>query len=308
LLEEIQEKRKREEERFLDDYEASLRRHPSDAPRGGRHGANLTRSAGPASPGPACRPEGRRYPQNETPRGGRQASNRKKILNRGNEPKTLLKTQELTGTASSKRTPFCPGKSAIEAKKGGVSTQETAGTAHASAAHRRAPARAGAAQARLKIGGKAALPPDLRKASGFPAQIASLLPPGSAGRRSLPAEPRRLVRAEALGKAKPFRKSGGRAALRGYPSGTLTRPCGKADAIFGTAVRSSMARESRRPKQQVCATASPRSALGCVIVNKTGFRSQEKSKEHGVASGDGRKARGGLRHSCCHGGRARPPG
>jgi hypothetical protein len=59
-----------------------------------------------------------------------------------------------------------------------------------------------AAQARLEIGGKAALPPDLRKASGFPAQTASLLPFGSAGRLSLPAEPRGLVRAEALGKAK----------------------------------------------------------------------------------------------------------
>jgi len=97
LLAEIQEKRKREEERFLDNCEASLRRDPSDAPRGGRHGANLTRSAAPASPGPACQPRacGVGYPQNETPRGGRQASDRKKILNRGNEPKDLLKTQDL---------------------------------------------------------------------------------------------------------------------------------------------------------------------------------------------------------------------
>ena len=99
LLEEMQEKRKREEERFLDDYEASLRRNPSDAPRGGG-----------------------------------QASNRKKILNRGNEPKTLLKTNGLADSAPSKRTPFCPGKSAIKAKKRGVSMQETAGTGDSPAA------------------------------------------------------------------------------------------------------------------------------------------------------------------------------
>jgi hypothetical protein len=136
LLAEIQEKRKREEERFLDNCETSLRRNPPDAPRGGRHGANLTRSAGPASPGPASRPPacGVGYPQNETTRGGRQASNRKKILNRGNEPKTLLKTDELADTAPSKRTPFCPGKSAIKAKKRDISMQETAGTGDSSAA------------------------------------------------------------------------------------------------------------------------------------------------------------------------------
>ncbi len=108
LLAEIQEKRKREEERFLDNCEASLRRNPSDAPHGGR-----------------------------------QASNRKKILNRGNEPKTLLKTHELTGTASSKRTPFCPGKSAIEAKKGGVLTQEAAGRGDLPAAGGQSPERSG---------------------------------------------------------------------------------------------------------------------------------------------------------------------
>ena len=80
-------------------------------------------------------------------------------------------------------------------------------------------------QGRVKVAGKAALPPAVRKASGFPAQTASLLPLGSAGRLSLPAEPRGLVRAEALGKAKPFRTAGGRAALGCYLSGTLTRPC-----------------------------------------------------------------------------------
>jgi hypothetical protein len=59
---------------------------------------------------------------------------------------------------------------------------------------------------------KAALPPDLRKASGFPAQTATVFPLGTAGRLSLPAVPRAVVRMGALGKAKPFRKSGGEAA------------------------------------------------------------------------------------------------
>jgi hypothetical protein len=71
-------------------------------------------------------------------------------------------------------------------------------------------------QARAKVGQKAALPSrirGMRKASGFPAQTASLFTLGSAGRLSLPAEPREFVGLEALGKAKPFRISGGRAAL-----------------------------------------------------------------------------------------------
>ena len=110
LLAEIQEKRKREEERFLEDYEASLRRNPSGAPRGGR-----------------------------------QASNRKKILNRGNEPKTLLQTKELAVTAPSKRTPFCPGKSGIKAKKRGVLTQEAGGTGDSPAASGQCPERPGGA-------------------------------------------------------------------------------------------------------------------------------------------------------------------
>jgi len=110
LLAEIQEKRKREEERFLDNCEASLRRNPSDAPRGGR-----------------------------------QASNRKKILNRGNEPKTLLKKNDLADTASSKRTPFWPGNAAIKAKKRGVSMQETAGTGDLLAAGSQSPDRSGGA-------------------------------------------------------------------------------------------------------------------------------------------------------------------
>ena len=61
--------------------------------------------------------------------------------------------------------------------------------------------------------------------SGFPAQIVSFLPLGSAGRLSLPAEPRGLLWVEAPGKAKPFRTSGGRAAWGCYLSGILTRPC-----------------------------------------------------------------------------------
>ena len=89
LLEEMQERRKKEERRLLDDHKASLRRNPSDAPHGG---------------GRAC--------------------NRKKILNRGNEPKSLLKTKGLTETTHSKRTPFSPAKTAFEAKKRGISMQE----------------------------------------------------------------------------------------------------------------------------------------------------------------------------------------
>jgi len=159
LLAEIQEKRKREEERFLEDYEASLRRNPSGAPRGGR-----------------------------------QASNRKKILNRGNEPKTLLQTKELAVTAPSKRTPFCPGKSGIKAKKRGVLTQEAGGTGDSPAASGQCPERPGGA-----------------------------------------------------------------------------------DLICRAAVRSRG--NSRRVKEQVCATRSPRSGLRCVIVSrlveKSGFRIQE---------------------------------
>jgi hypothetical protein len=77
----------------------------------------------------------------------------------------------------------------------------------------------------VEVGGEAARPPDVRKASGFPVQTASLLPFGSAGRLSLPAEPKRSVCVEALGKAEPLRTSGGKAALGCYPSGTLTQLC-----------------------------------------------------------------------------------
>ena len=79
---------------------------------------------------------------------------------------------------------------------------------------------------------KAALPPDVRKASGFPTQTASILPLCLAGRLSLPAEPRDLVRSEALGEAKPFRTSGGRAALGCCLSGTLARPWSKGFGQF----------------------------------------------------------------------------
>ena len=54
-----------------------------------------------------------------------------------------------------------------------------------------------------------------------------LLPLRSAGRLSLPAEPRRLVRAEALGKAKPFRTAGGRAAFSAPPDATLADSQGR---------------------------------------------------------------------------------
>ena len=110
LLDEMQEKRKREEERFLDNYKASLRQNPSDTPRGGRH-----------------------------------ASNRKKILNRGNKLKNLLKTKRLTATTASKQTPFCPAKTAIKVKKGGVSLQEATGHAPSRAASGRPLARSGKA-------------------------------------------------------------------------------------------------------------------------------------------------------------------
>jgi hypothetical protein len=52
----------------------------------------------------------------DPPRGAREACHRKKILNRGNEPKDLLKQKELHETALSKRTPFCAQKVPIEAK------------------------------------------------------------------------------------------------------------------------------------------------------------------------------------------------
>ena len=76
---------------------------------------------------------------------------------------------------------------------------------------------------RAEVGVKAALPPDLRKASGFPARAACFLPLGSAGRLSLPAEPKGLVMARALGKAKPFCKSGGTAVLGCTLSGAMAQ-------------------------------------------------------------------------------------
>jgi hypothetical protein len=178
LLEEMQEKRKKEEERFLDNYQASLRQNPSGGTHGGGHGPELTRSA--SLQAGTCRPKGRRYPENEGvaqsgsmaatkcvgasgagpgPNAHRRQSGfgvsatalrpkafgrravrpykmRKKILNRGNELKDLLQAKGLAAITSSKRTPFCTQKVAIEAEKSGISVPK-----------------------------KAALPPDLRKAS-----------------------------------------------------------------------------------------------------------------------------------------------
>ena len=110
LLDGMQEKRKREEERLVDDHGPSLPRNPP-----------------------------------HTPRGGRYASNRKKILNRGNKPKNLLKTKVLTATSTSKQTPFCPAKMAIKAKKRGVSLQKATGDAPSPAASGRPTARSGKA-------------------------------------------------------------------------------------------------------------------------------------------------------------------
>ena len=76
-------------------------------------------------------------------------------------------------------------------------------------------------QGPVKVGHKAALPPDVRKASGFPAQAGSL--PPLARLEGCAFQPRGLVRVEVFGKAEPFRTSGGRAALGCYVSGTLTQ-------------------------------------------------------------------------------------
>jgi hypothetical protein len=65
----------------------------------------------------------------DPPRGAREACHRKKILNRGNELKVLLKTQGLTEISPSKRTPSCASKVAIKAKKSAISMQKTAGDA-----------------------------------------------------------------------------------------------------------------------------------------------------------------------------------
>jgi peptidoglycan/xylan/chitin deacetylase (PgdA/CDA1 family) len=92
---------------------------------------------------------------------------------------------------------------------------------------------ASAAPGGVKVAEKAALPPDLRKASGFSAQIAPPLSPVSAGRLSLPVEPGELVRVQAVGRGKPFRRSGGRAARVRYLSAALTSPC-FATPLFST--------------------------------------------------------------------------
>jgi hypothetical protein len=78
LPDEMQEKRKKEEERFLDDYRASLQRNPSGRRHGGGGSPSFTRSPGRESVGSARQPvaapkagsKGRRHRQNATPRGG----------------------------------------------------------------------------------------------------------------------------------------------------------------------------------------------------------------------------------------------
>jgi hypothetical protein len=78
-------------------------------------------------------------------------------------------------------------------------------------------------QGRVKVREEAALPPDLRKASGFPA---TLPPPSSARLEGSAFQPSGgdWLGHMPRGKAKPFRKSGGRAAVGCYPSRTLKRP------------------------------------------------------------------------------------
>jgi hypothetical protein len=139
--------------------------------------------------------------------------------------------------------------------------QEASGDACSPAANGWPPAQAGNAQGRVKVGERAALPSDLRKASegvknstarelgccnpsrievgarhgvpvqrflhtfsGSPAQTDSLLPLGSAGTPRVLAEAKGLAEAEAIGKAEPFRRSGGRAVFRCYPSARRTEP------------------------------------------------------------------------------------
>jgi hypothetical protein len=110
-------------------------------------------------------------------------------------------------------------------------------------------------QGRVKVAEKAALPPAVLKASGFPAQTASLLPLSSAGRLSLPAEPRGLVRAEALGKAKPFRTAGVKAAFGCYLSGTLTRPWPTPAAVTHATLGNAIMTECLSPCALVASTA-----------------------------------------------------
>jgi hypothetical protein len=74
------------------------------------------------------------------------------------------------------------------------------------------------------------------KACRSPTQTASLRPPASAGRLSLPAEPG-PVRMEALGRAEPFRiprMRDDRAASRPHLSGTVTRPSRTAGCVLHT--------------------------------------------------------------------------
>ena len=87
-------------------------------------------------------------------------------------------------------------------------------------------------------------------------------------------------------RSKPLRRSGGRADLGRHPLGTLTRPCGKADAICRCAVRSRIPRNSGRAKEQGCATRSPQSGLGCGIVSRLAERLGFKIPDSGFGSRD----------------------
>jgi hypothetical protein len=58
--------------------------------------------------------------------------------------------------------------------------------------------------------GRAALPPDVRKAFGFPARLPTFL--GSSASSSAKCSPRRCFEVRCFGKAEPYRTSGGSAA------------------------------------------------------------------------------------------------
>jgi len=254
LLEEVQEKRKREE-RVLDNCEASSRRNPSGAPRGG--GRTL---------------------------------NQKKILNRGNEPKTLLKTQELSDTASSKRTPFCPGKSAIKAKKRGISVQEARGTGDSPAAGSQSQDRSGGCGYHWRgVGGF--------KPQSFPRKACPELAEGRESTRQtfedastnwIPA----FAGMTGVSRGLPCPASwipafaGMTSVSRGIPSQMASPPSGGAGLICRATGRSRMPRNSLRAKGQVCVTCAPPRGLRCVIVSRlverlgsrirdSGFRIQE---------------------------------
>jgi len=141
LLEEMQEKRKKEE-RSSDNYQASLRGHPSGRPHGdGQRCGRTSPGASTSPPGPSTdrllrtpsrptlSPKAERVGFSHTPAGPGPNAVRpqqpvKKILNRGNELRRLLQTKGLTKTRPSKRTPFCAQKAANIAKKAAFQCQK----------------------------------------------------------------------------------------------------------------------------------------------------------------------------------------